>query len=42
MYAQADEACEAGNRLSYIWLDAAYIKSRSEGRAQSIAPVTVT
>ena len=42
MYAQADEACEAGNRLSYIWLDAAYIKSRSEGRAQSTAPVTVT
>ncbi len=29
-------------RLSYIWLDATYIKSRSEGRGRSTAPVTVT
>lgn len=41
MDAHAVEACETGNRLSYIWLDATYIKSRSEGRARSTAPVTV-
>lgn len=40
--ARGDEACEAGNQLSYIWLESAYIKSRSEDRAQSTAPVTVT
>lgn len=42
MDTQADEACEAGNRPPYIWLDATCIKSRSEGRAQSTAPATVT